>query len=75
MVSVNSVNAGVSAEIFHFILLYHFVCLCFQGIDDFINEESRFFVDFMALSTYINVTSDMIHVAKYIKIAKTNSCI
>lgn len=75
MVSVNSVNAGVSGEIFHFILLYHFVCLCFQGIDDFINEESRFFVDFMALRTYINVASDMIHVAIYMKIAKTNSYI
>lgn len=75
MVSVNSVNAGVSGEIFLFILFYHFACLCFQGIDDFINEESRFFVDFMALSTYINVTSDMIHVAIFMKRAKTNSYI
>lgn len=53
MVSVNSVNADISAEIFYFILLFHFVCLGFQDIHYIINKGSRFFVvDFLALSTY-----------------------
>lgn len=58
MVSVNSVNAGISAEIFYFILLFHFVCLGFQDIHYIINKGSRFFlffffvVDFLALNTY-----------------------